>query len=373
MRLNVKHVAHIAPAALVAACLLATSARPAAAQWQIDSKDGQASIKIGFLAQPQLEVLDTPDATARSTNVFLRRLRTMFGGKISDRWTFFVETDSPNLGKATPDRTANPTGAKDAGNIYLQDAFFTYNASDMFKVDAGLILVPLSHNHNQSAATLLPVDYGAYSFTESTPLGSRMGRDYGVQLRGYPLDGHFEYRLAVFQGVRGVEARDSLRVAGRAVWYPFAADAGFFYGGTFQATKRVVGVGAGFDTQKQYHAYAADVFVEQPFGSGEQGVTAQFDWTRLDGGTFLSTLAKQDTYLVEAAVHLLKGRLSPLVQYSRKTFADPLTPGQYIWQAGVAYWMKGHQQNIKLTAGRQHTDGLPDRTQVLAQLQLFYF
>jgi hypothetical protein len=39
----------------------------------------------------------------------------------------------------------------------------------------------------------------------------------------------------------------------------------------------------------------------------------------------------------------------------------------------MVYWMAGHQRNIKVTAGRLHTDGQPDRTQVLVQLQLFYF
>ena len=354
-------------------CMVIGASRPAAAQWQIESRDGKASLKIGFLAQPQLEVLDTPDATGESKNVYLRRLRIMFGGKISDKWTFFAETDDPNLGKATPDLATTPPGAKDAGNMYIQDAFLTYTASSQFMVDAGMILVPLGHEHNQSAATLLPVDYGPYDFTESTPLGSRVGRDYGAQVRGYPLNQHVEYRLGIFEGVRGPEARNSFRFAGRVVWYPFAADTGFFYGGTWQGDKRIVAVGAGFDTQKEYHSYAADVLVEQPFNKGGQAVTAQFDWMRFDGGTFLPTLAKQDAYLVEASVHLLKVKVSPVVQFSKKTFANPLTPGQYTWQAGVAYWIAGHQRNIKVTAGRQHIDGLPDRTQVLAQLQLFYF
>jgi hypothetical protein len=366
-----------APAVMLIAsaclCLVIGASRPAAAQWQIDSKDGKANIKIGFLAQPQLELLETPDTTDQSKNVFLRRIRILFGGKLSDKWTIFVETDSPNLGKTTGDKVSNPTGAKDAGFIYIQDAYFTYNEGDAFKVDAGMILVPLGHNHNQSAATLLPVDYGPYTFTEGAALGSRVGRDYGVELRGYPLAQHLEYRLGVFQGARGVEARNGFRVAGRAVWYPFAADTGFFYGGTYQGTKRVVGIGAGFDTQKEYHSYAADVFVEQPINKGEQGLTAQLDWMRFNGGTFLPTLAKQDAILAEAAFHFMKGKVSPLVQYSRKTFDNPLTPKQSIWQVGVAYWMAGHQRNIKVTAGRQHVDGQPDRTQVLAQLQIFYF
>ncbi len=363
-------IRRLAAVTLAGGLLLAVSARPATAQWQIDSKDGKANLKVGFLVQPQLEVLDTPD---QSKNVFLRRLRIIFGGKISDKWTFFVETDDPNLGKATTDLATNPAGTKDAGNIYIQDAYFTFNASDAFKVDAGMILIPLGHNYNQSAATLLPVDLGPYTFTASTPTGSRVGRDYGAEVRGYPLHQHLEYRLGIFQGVRGPEARNGFRVAGRAVWYPFAADTGFFYGGTYQGSKRVVGVGAGFDTQKEYHSYAADVFVEQPLNKGQQGVTAQFNWMRFDGGTFLPSLAKQDAILVEAAFHFVKAKVSPVVQYSRKTFDNPLTPRQYIWQAGVAYWMAGHQRNLKLTAGRQHVDGQKDRTQVLAQLQLFYF
>ena len=360
-------------AAMAAGCLLIVMVAPARAQWQIDSKDGKSNVKIGFLAQPQLEVLDTPDTTGQSKNVFLRRFRVLFGGKIAEKWTFFFETDSPNIGKAAPDKTANPTGAKDAGNIYIQDAYLTYNQSDGFKVDAGMILIPLGHNHGQSAATLLPIDYGPYSFTEGAALGSRVGRDYGVQFRGYPLKQHLEYRLGVFQGVRGVEAVNTFRVAGRVVWYPFAADSGFFYSGTFQGSKRVVGLGAGFDTQQAYHSYALDAFIEQPIDKGEQGITAQLNWMRFDGGTFLTTLPKQDEILFEAAYHFMKGRVSPLVQYSRKTFTNPLTPQQSLWQAGVAYWMAGHQRNIKVTAGRQHVDNQTDRTQVLVQLQIFYF
>jgi hypothetical protein len=353
--------------------LVLAGARPAAAQWQVESKDGKTNIKFGLLAQPQLEVLETPDTTGNSQNFSLRRLRLLFGGKIADKWTFFVETDSPNLGKATTDKAANPTGAKDAGFMYLQDAYLTYDYDAAFKIDSGMMLTPLGHNHNQSAASLLPVDYGPYTFTESTPLGERVGRDYGVQLRGYPLDQHLEYRLGVFQGVRGVEARNTLRVAGRAVWYPFAADTGFFYGGTFQGSKRVVGIGAAFDHQKAYHEYSADVFVEQPFNKGEQGVTVQVNWMRFDGGTFLPSLLKQDSYLVEAAAHFAKGRVSPFVQFASKNISLATAADQRYWQAGLAYWMAGHQRNLKVSAGRQHTTGLPDRTQFLAQLQIFYF
>jgi hypothetical protein len=367
------HFIRYASVGALAGLLLGLPARPAAAQWQIESKDGKSNIKIGFLVQPQAEVVDTPDGAAESRNIYLRRIRIMFGGKVADRWTFFFETDSPNVGKATGDKVSNPNGAKDTGPIYIQDAYVTYSQADWLKVDTGMILIPLGHNHNQSAATLLAVDYGPYSCSENSAIGARLGRDYGVQARGYPLGQHLEYRLGVFAGLRGTEARNSLRVAGRAVWYPFAADNGFFYSGTFQGSKQIVGIGAGFDTEDDYHSYAADVFVEQPINKGAQGFTAQVGWMRFDGGAFMPNLPKQDSVFVEAGFHFLNGKLSPLAQYSRRTFEDPGTPGQSAWQAGIAYWMAGHQRNLKVTAGRLHTDGQPGRTQVLVQLQLFYF
>ena len=358
---------------LLAACLALTWASPAGAQWQIEAKDGRSHVKVGFLAQPQLEVLETPDAEALSQNIFLRRFRLVLGGKLADGWTFFFETDSPNLGKSNPDCTINPTGAKDAGFLYLQDAYVTYSPREAFKVDAGIILAPLGHHHNQSAATLLAVDYSPFGFPESTALGTRMGRDYGVQVRGYPLKQHLEYRLGVFQGSRGVEARNSLRVAGRAAWYPFAADAGFFYAGTFHATKRVLGVGASLDRQEEYRQFGADVFAEQPMASGTWGLTFQANWMRFDGKAFLPSVPRQDTFLVEAGAHFLQGRLSPFFQYSGRAYDAAPLADQRCWQAGVAWWMAGHQRNLKVSAGRQHTAGVPDRTHVLAQLQVFFF
>jgi hypothetical protein len=362
--------------ALVGGLIVTAWAVPAAAQWQVDTKDGKANIKVGFLAQPQLEVLETPDGTAHSTNLFFRRFRILFGGKVSDKWTYFFETDSPNLGKAVPDKTANPLGVKDTGTIFMQDMFVTYNYSDAFKVDGGLILLGQSHNHLQSAATLLPVDYSPYSFLESGPTQERTGRDYGVQVRGYPGPSgnqHFEYRLGVFQGVRGVEARNPLRVHGRAVFYPFAVDNGFFYGGTFQGTRKLVAIGASVDAQKGYKSYGVDVFAEQPINKGQNGFTGQFNWLRFDGGTFLTALPKQDTYLIEAGYHFNK-TYTPFVQYAIRNFSLASTADQNSLQVGIAYWMsQSHQRNLKFSAGRLHVEGKPDQTQILLQLQIFYY
>jgi hypothetical protein len=357
----------------LAAFALGATARPAAAQWQIESKDQTTSLKFGFLIQPQLELLETADQEATSTNLFVRRLRLIVAGTLDEHWSFFFETDSPNLGKTNPNTVASVTGAKDHGDIYVQDAYVTYSQGMAFKIDAGMIMLPHSRNGTQSAATLLAIDYGPYTFSDSGPGGERVGRDYGVQLRGYPAAQKLEYRLAVSQGVRGSEARNPLRITGRAVYYPFGAETGFFYGGTFQGTRRQAGFGGGFDVQEDARIFSADAFFETPALGGRQGLTLQFNWMRNNGGAFLPALPKQDAFLVEAGYHVWNHRLTPFVQYQARDFASASLADQDSLQAGVAWWLAGHQRSLKFSAGRQHADGQPDRTQMLVQFQLFYF
>ena len=64
-----------------------------------------------------------------------------------------------------------------------------------------------------------------------------------------PARQKLEYRLAVSPGVRGVNAKNPLQVSARGVYYPWGAETGFFYGGTFQGTKQQAGIGGGFAVQ----------------------------------------------------------------------------------------------------------------------------
>jgi hypothetical protein len=355
------------------AFVLCLAAKPAAAQWQVESKDGTASLRFGFLLQPQAEAIGTSDGEATSSNLFIRRMRLLFGGKIAGKWSFFVDTDSPNLGKANPDKNANPAGAKDAGNMFLQDAVLTWDNGDMLKVDAGMILMPLSHNHLQGAPSLLPIDYSPYTFQESGPLGERVGRDYGAQIRGYLNRRHFEYRLGVFQGVRGVEARNPFRFTGRAVYYVYGPDTGFFYGGTWQGTCRTLGVGTYLDRQREYRSYGADVMVEQPFSTKTGGITGQFNWMRFDGNTFLPSLPRQDSLAFETAVHLLHSRIAPFFEYASLNYQPADLHDQDVVRGGLLWWIRGHNRNIKFSVGRIHADTQPNRMQVAVQLQAFYY
>src|SRR5512143_3199967 len=88
--------------ALLRAAVLLVLAPAASAQWVIESKDGGSSIKLGFLVQPEAEWLEGAGGGQYAQNLFLRRIRILLGGQVSERWSFFFDTDSPNVGKANP-------------------------------------------------------------------------------------------------------------------------------------------------------------------------------------------------------------------------------------------------------------------------------
>jgi len=114
------------------------------------------NFKLGLLGQFQAESIDDPGMDA-TNNLFVRRLRLMFGGQVAKNVTFFVETDTPNLGKTL-------AGGKNIqGTTIVQDAYAEFRGRNEFALDAGLMFIPFSRNFLQSAASLLPIDYGAYT------------------------------------------------------------------------------------------------------------------------------------------------------------------------------------------------------------------
>jgi hypothetical protein len=339
------------------------------AQLEIKSADGNSSIKFGVLGQFQAESITTTDGSATSKDLYLRRFRILFGGNIMEKLAFFTETDSPNLGKLAK---SGETVAKGASDMYLQDAFITYNQSNEFKVDAGMLLFPVSHNAGQSAASLLGIDYGPYSFLWSEPTACRVGRDYGIQARGYLANNHFEYRLGVFQGVRGENSTNPFRVMARAVYYPFQHESGFFYAGSYLGDKKVLGIGVSLDQQDDYKAYGADIFLDYPLANKDV-ITAQVDYTQYDGGDFITAIAKQNVIFAEAAYYFHASKVAPFVQLNIDNKSKESSADKKFMQAGLAYYIKGQNLNMKLGVGKHSEDGAEDRTQVLLRIQAYMF
>jgi hypothetical protein len=332
--------------------------------WKFTLFGDKTSVSFGFLAQPQFESLENAAGTDYDSNLYFRRLRFIAGGKINSKISFFIESDNANLGK----KQAN---GKRINEFYLQDAYVNYSFRPEFQLDGGMILVPISHNSGQSAATLLPIDYGAYSFLCSDPTHSKVGRDYGLQARGY-IKKHFEYRFGVYRGNGNHDGEFPYRYTARFVWYPLEADTGFFYTGTTHGQKKIVAIGASFDRQGHYSANSFDLFIDHPVFNGD-AVTFQADFIRYDGGTSFKTLPKQNDWLLEGSYYFKKARLGPFVQFASRDMDNPGSPDDKKVQGGVAVWIQKHRMNVKTGYGKLLKDNTRDRTQFIIQAQFFYY
>jgi hypothetical protein len=349
----------------VAAAAVALAAHPAAAQLQFSSADGASSLKLGVLGQLQGQDLETPDGKDSSKDLYFRRLRLLGLFKYGDKLTVYFDTDSPNLGKGNADGTKNVNTS-----IFIQDFVVNYAFAHEFQLEGGEIFIAQSYNHNTSVGQLMPLDFGPFTFTESSAIQANNGRDYGAQLRGYLASDHLEYRLGVFQGDRGTNETNAFRYAGRLSLWVVGAQTGLFYRGTSLGQIQSMEVGGSFDRQKQYSSYTGDFFWDQPVGNGD-GVTLQFDYTKWDGGTFLMAIPKQDTILAEAGYYLGAIKTQPFVQYSSEDFDHHSNPDQKRTTFGLGFFPHGHNSDVKFAYTRLQGTGQVSRRQYQLQYQVY--
>jgi len=338
---------------------------------KIESKN--ATLKVGFLLQPQYEALSAgttvPPVTGigdeahkgMSNNLYIRRVRLLVGGTLFKKFEYFFDTDAPNLFKGDTASTMTApdgSGAKGGTGIIVQDAFGTWKAyEDAFKVDIGYMLTPGAHNALQGAGTLYGLDYFSNSFLHSNLLNVpaaalAAGRDAGLQFRGLVLDNHLEYRLGIFQGKRNAGTADQVagqnmfRLAGRVQVNILDAETGFFYAGSYLGKKKVLSVGAAYDFQDDYKHWAVDAFLDMPLGPG--GLTAQVNVGGWKGGSF-TTPAVQNSLtaiMAEAGYRFDAFPISPIVKFENLTVADTEFK-QMRLGGGLAYWPYGHTINVK--------------------------
>ena len=346
----------------------------------------QASVKFGALLQPQYEAVGNSRLDGTTQNFFMRRMRVLMAGNVGEDWSFFLETDSSNMGKSNAD--GSRVNMSSSGSISLQDAYVSYKFSKNLHLDAGLTLIPLAHQNFQSAATQLSMDYGSYAFLASSGMGNNVGRDTGLMLRGYAWD-HLDFRFGVYQGKRHAEitgqpdpannrvaSNNPPRVAGRLQWNFFDQE-GLYTGGTYLGHKKIFSIGVGHDQQDDYKTTAADVFLDWPVGQDE--VTFQVDHWNWDGGTWIPTLTKRNTLFSEMGYRFGAVNLTPFLRYEnqRPDVETAAAPKEDRIGGGLAWWIHGYNSNLKVQYLRVQPSApgvtLKDYNQVNIQLQLFYF
>jgi hypothetical protein len=360
-------------AALTAFALVLPPALHAQAMIKVNDS---VNVRIGFLSQTWADFTqNVRQDSSYAQNIFQRRIRFLVGAQVGSHLSFFYETDNPNLG-----RTGQTAGVKNlASGFITQDAYAEVKpgTTNALLIDAGLQLVPLCRNCLQSAATLLPLDYGAYSFLATGPTTSSVGRDVGFAARGYLVDQRLEYRAGLFSGLRNTigtvqTGSNSLRFAGRLQYNFLEPEApGYTYTGTYLGRRRVFALGAGLDGQSQYKAFAGDLFLDYPLGGG--GLTVQGDYIHYDGSTsgifsIVGTpayIGKQNTYEVEAGYYIPDYKLTPWVKWEARDFASsnqgvlfPANLDESRFQVGATWYVVGHNLNLKLAYQRINSDRL---------------
>jgi hypothetical protein len=342
------------------------------------------NFKLGILLQAWADWNGQSNAVGDTAgfqqNLFLRRARFFLGGQVAKDVTFFFMTDNPNLGKSTQTLTSGTTGVKAPGTGFIvQDAFVEWAIANEFRLDGGLILIPLCRNCNTSAVNLVSMDYGTWSFQESASTQSSVGRDTGFQAKGYLAGDHLEYRAGVYSGFRAPGVKNSFRFAGRLQYNVFDVEKVPFYPGTYFGKKKILAIGAGYDAQSDYSAYAGDVFFDFPVGGGN-GITAQADYIHYDGGVTFNTAAlfKQDDLYVEAGFFLGGPKIMPFVRYEQQRYSDDVNKAlnRTKYQGGLGFYPYGANFNIKAGFGRTDAPDNPNvasTNQYTIQVQVFYY
>jgi hypothetical protein len=342
------------------------------------------SVRFGFLSQTWADFSqNVRQDSSIAQNIFERRLRFIMGVQVGPHLSFFFQTDNPNLGRSGPGFTKTL-----GGGFITQDAYVEVKPgrSNALLLDAGLQYVPFCRNCMESAATILPMDLGAYSYLQNGGTASSGGRDVGFVGRGLLFGDRLEYRAGLFSGARlvmapGVQtATNSLRGAGRVQVQLLEPEApAYSYPGNYLGRKRVLSVGAALDAQSSYRGIAVDGFLSLPVGS--DGITAQVNFIRYDGRELIPSLPEQETFEAEAGYHVNGPKLTPWLKFETRSYDAAARSASFQderrFQVGGTWYVMGSNLNLKAGYGVAKLDRLDGsaltQNGFTFQLQAFYY
>jgi len=108
----------------VASCAAALliGAAPAGAQIVVKAND-DVNFKLGILGQFQADTIDNPDPEPNTNNLFVRRLRLIFGGQVAKNVSFFAETDVLVVGGGPAGTAAAISAARLGADVLLVERY----------------------------------------------------------------------------------------------------------------------------------------------------------------------------------------------------------------------------------------------------------
>ncbi len=286
---------------------------------------------------------------------YFRRMRLLFGGRITKKIHFFYGTIQANMGKNGNYSPAWTTA----------DSWISFDIDKSLKIDMGILMIPFIHNFRQGGATFHNID--AHYAIRKLPAGSHfLGRDNGIGIRGVLLGKSLSYFFHFTSG--NMMKGGAARITARLVYNLFQPETKFFYAGTYLGKKKVVSFGVAVDTlplyggrdkdgkKTTYYAIGADLFVDLPMG--KNGFTTQVNFAMYKN-SISKCVVDPKTGLNKCLPFNGMGLLAELGYRIKKISIvagfDWLMPDgadftkQYLAiLGGLNYWLVGHKMNFKL-------------------------
>ena len=239
-------------------------------------------VDVGALIQAQYRIEQDGAATGKdpSNDFLLRRARLIISGQYDEHIGFLVDTE-----------VSYGTGATGFNNsLFLLDAVATYRVGKEFILDAGLMLLPYSHDSMTGGGKYGTVNNFPSYFSPNSQRGTR---DVGVGIRGLLFDDRLYYRLGIFNGVQtssgaaGLNPGDAPRFAGMLRFNFAGKEDGYAFCQVCFASTPIISLGASSDYQanairataatspttatslglQQFWVLNGDFFADIPFGS----------------------------------------------------------------------------------------------------------
>ena len=232
-------------------------------------KEGNLTFNYSLQAWGQARDFSSATDSGKSTDFFLRRNRLTFSGQFNDLVGFYANLDAPSDSKY----------GQDDKSIFFRDSYITIDQSDGLRFMVGRFKNAFTRENLEACFDPLTMDRA--EVLAYTPWGG--SRDTGAAVWGNLADGKFQYKFMVSDGREGdAVAKDSPRLTGRVHLTLLDPEYEYGYRGTYLGTRNVFTIGASYDYQKSvaygdyigktdikdYKAWTADVFWEQPTSSG---------------------------------------------------------------------------------------------------------
>lgn len=328
-----------------------------------------------------------------SFDTFLRRNRITVLGQYNDYVGFYAQLEAGNDSRF----------GEDDRSVFFRDAYLTLDWSDPVRFIAGRFKNTFSRENLEACLEPLTLDRGLISYT---PFAGT--RDTGVAMWGNLADARFQYRLMVADGREGPNVpKDSPRITLRTHYSFFDPEYSYGYRGTYLGTQRVLTLGAAYDYQadavygnlagrqdpKDYTAWTADVFYEEPMEAGTLTLSAAYFDYSVDGALRGDPLfvdgsvtpnAEMDAYYIKGGWLFPRpigiGRLQVFGRHERSNYDrdDPYFD-QEINAIGANYYIDGQQLKVTVeyadvSFDQQHPslNSLRDHKQFTVGLQMLF-